>query len=370
MKIGVVKEIKDKEARVALTPAGAAALIEAGHSVLVEENAGLNAGFPTQEYADIGARIQSTAGAWAADMVMKVKEPLESEYPYLHGQMVFTYFHLAGAPPALTEVLLERQCTAIAYETLEDAQGKLPLLAPMSAVAGNMAVWVGCHYLARHNGGRGVQPGLVLGKRYGKVVILGDGVVGRHAARTASGIGTNTFLATRHPDRDFQLEANASNPIESFASNPRAIGEHLKDADLVIGAVLQRGARAPHLVTEAMVKNMRPGAVIVDVSIDQGGCVETSRPTSHSDPVFVRHGVIHYCVTNMPGAYPRTSTMALTAATLPYALRLANEGLAAMRKDAGFARAVNAHAGYVTYRAIAEALGMIHRYRDFDGSTN
>lgn len=248
---------------------------------------------------------------------MKVKEPLASEYPYLQQQIVFTYFHLSGVTPTLTDALLANQTTAVAYETVEDAQGKLPLLAPMSAVAGNMAISIGNYYLARFNHGKGMQLGTVLGTRYGKVVIIGHGEVGRHAAKTAVGIGTQVFVCERYCERVEQLKRDPSPDIHFVVSTPETLARHLEDADLVVGAVYVRGAKTPSVVTEAMVKGMQPGSVIVDVSIDQGGCVETSRPTTHSEPVFEKHGVIHYGVTNMPGAYPRTSTLALTAATLP-----------------------------------------------------
>lgn len=366
MKIGVVKEIKDQEYRVALTPAGADALARAGHALLVQEGAGAGSGFSDEEYRRAGATLVSAEAAWDAEFVIKVKEPLEAEYRYLKNQLVFTYFHLAGAPKALTEALLEGGATALAYETLEDEQGKLPLLAPMSAVAGNMAVSVGGYYLAKFNGGKGVQLGAVLGQRHGKVVILGDGVVGRHAGRTAAGMGSEVWIGGLHADRLAQLQREVSPGIEFFLAQPDPIARHLEDADLLVGAVLHHGARAPHLVTETMVRNMQPGSVIVDVSIDQGGCVETSRPTSHSDPVFVKHGVIHYAVTNMPGAYPRTSTLALTGATLPYILQLADRGLAAVTGNPGFAKAVNVYRGCLTCYPVAEALGLLSRYRVID----
>ncbi len=364
MKIGVVKEIKEEEYRVALTPAGASALIDRGHAVLVERGAGFGSGFADEEYHDVGAIICGTAQAWNTDMVMKVKEPMESEYAYLGGQIVFTYFHLAGVVGSLTETLLARGTTAIAYETLEDEAGRLPLLAPMSAVAGNMATLMGSYYLAGFNHGKGVQLGCILGSCHGKVVVIGDGVVGQHAARVADSMGASVFLAGRKPEREPQLKKKISDKIHFFLSTPDRIGRHLKEADLVIGAVLRHGAKAPHVVTEQMVKSMQPGSVVVDVSIDQGGCIETSRPTSHIAPVYERFGVIHYCVTNMPGAYPRTATIALTTATLRYAMRLADQGLAVLQDDEGFKKAVNICQGYVTCRPVAEGLDLIDRYRD------
>lgn len=364
MKIGIPKEIKNKENRVALTPDGAAALAATGHCVVVERSAGVGSGFSDAEFIQAGAVIGSTAEAWDADLVVKVKEPTEAEYPYLRDQIVFTFFHLAGVPRSLTETLLERGTTAVAYETLEDAQGRLPLLAPMSAVAGNMAALVGAYYLAKFNGGRGVQLGTVLGERHGKVVIIGDGVVGYHAAKSAYGLGANIFVAGIDAEKGERMRRDIG-AVEFFLSSPEAIARHVRDADLVVGGVLRHGAKADYVVTEAMVESMLPGSVIVDVSIDQGGCVETSRPTTHSDPVYEKHGVIHYCVTNMPGAYPRTSTLALTAATFPYVARLVDRGLAELREEAGFAKAVNTYRGYLTCKPVAEAFGLMARYQDF-----
>jgi len=363
MKIGLLKEIKDKENRVGLTPAGAQALAADGHEVRVEAGAGLGSGFADADYARAGALVVATREAWDSDLIVKVKEPLPDEYPYLRDQIVFTYFHLAGVTPTLTETLLERGTTAIAYETVEDAAGRLPLLAPMSGVAGNMAVTMGAYYLARPQGGRGMLLGDVLGRAYGKVVVIGDGAVGRHAARAASGMGAEVFICGRHPQRAAELKRDISPAVNFFLSEPEGIARQLRDADLVVGGVLIRGAKAPRIVSESMVRAMQPGSVIVDVSIDQGGCVETSHPTSHSDPVFVVHGVTHYCVANMPGAYPRTSTLALTAATFPYVRRLASQGLGALRGEVGFAKGVNTHAGHLTCAAVAEGLGLESRYR-------
>jgi alanine dehydrogenase len=365
MQVGVVKEIKDKEHRVALTPAGAEALYDAGHRVVVQAGAGEGSGFTDAQYGDAGACLGSAQESWDSDLVVKVKEPLVAEYPFLKRQILFTYLHLAGVTSTLTEALLTQQTTAVAYETVEDAHGRLPLLAPMSAVAGNMAIMIGSYYLAKFNHGKGMQLGTVLGRRYGKVVIIGDGVVGRHAAKTAIGIGAQVFLAGRHPDRASQLQHDISPDLCFFASTAELVAHHLEDADLVVGGVLLRGAKAPYVVTEAMVRRMQPGSVIVDVSIDQGGCVETARPTSHSEPVFEQHGIIHYCVTNMPGAYPRTSTMALTTATLPYILQLAQHGLQALHDDPGFRKGVNTHAGYVTSQPVADALGLQSKFREF-----
>ncbi len=367
MKIGLPRETKDNENRVAMTPRGVAQLCASGNSVVVQEGAGVGSGFSDAEYAAAGARIGDVEEAWDVDLVVKVKEPLESEYPFLAGQSVFTYFHLAGCPPHLTRTLLESGTTAIAYETLEDAAGRLPLLVPMSAIAGNMASLVGAYYLARAQGGKGVQLGQVLGVRHGRVLIIGDGVVGFHAARTAYGLGAHVTVAGLDADKAARMRSEIGPDLGFFLSEPRAIAEELRRSDLLVGAVLQHGARADYVVSRDMVAGMEPGSVLVDVSIDQGGCIETSRPTRHSDPVYVSEGVIHYCVTNMPGAYPRTSTLALTEATFPYLARLAEQGLDALRGDPGFAKAINVYRGHITCRPVAEALGMLENYQDWSG---
>jgi len=366
MHIGVLKEIKDRENRVALTPTGAGQLVAAGHAVFVEHAAGVGSGFADEEYAAAGADVVDAAMAWRADLVVKVKEPLESEYRFLRDQLVFTYFHLAGVSPSLTQALLDAKTTAIAYETVEDGGGRLPLLAPMSGVAGSMAPTIGNYYLAKFNGGRGMLLGQVLGQAFGRVLVIGDGVVGRHAARTAIAMGTHVTLAGRQRERVPELQRELSDRFEFIVSEPETIAAAARSSDLVIGAVLVRGARAPVVLTRPMVEAMQPGTVIVDVSIDQGGCVETSRPTSHSNPVYVEHGVIHYCVTNMPGAYPRTSTVALTTATFPYVRRLADHGLASLGDDPGFAKGVNTYAGAITCRAVADALGRTDVYRSLE----
>jgi alanine dehydrogenase len=365
MKVGIPKEIKEKENRVALTPDGARALLQAGHSVLLETGAGAGSGFADADYAAAGASLVSAQAAWDSDLVLKVKEPLEPEYDRLRAQLVFTYFHLAGVTPTLTDALLQRGTTAVAYETVEDEHGRLPLLAPMSAVAGNMAVTMGNYYLARFNNGKGMLLSRIFAERYGKVVVIGDGVVGRHSARVAAAMGARVVIMGLHPERAPQLQKEISADLRFVLSEPEQIAGQLRDADLVVGAVLQRGGRAPQVVSTAMVQAMQPGSVIVDVSIDQGGCVATSRPTTHSAPVYEKYGVIHYCVTNMPGAYPRLSTIALTSATLPYALKLAANGLDALRADPGFARGVNTHVGHITCRAVAEALNRNRDYQPF-----
>jgi alanine dehydrogenase len=365
MKIGVAKEIKDNENRVGLTADGASELVEAGHGVCIECGAGLGCGIADADYEVAGARLVDAASAWAADLVIKVKEPTAAEFGFLRGQIVFTYFHLAGVDVVLTDALLDSRTTAIAYETVEDADGRLPLLAPMSAVAGSMAPLMGSYYLAKFNGGRGMLIGDILGSEYGKVVVIGDGVVGQHAAKVAGAMGGRVVIFGRHPERAESL-ARLAPRLDYVLSNEENIRMHLPDTDLLVGAVLVEGARAPHLVSEDMVASMPDGSVIVDVSIDQGGCIETSRPTSHSDPVYVEHGVTHYCVTNMPGAYPRTSTFALTAATLPYAKRLAEGGVEAALADASFALGVNTFGGKITCRPVAEVLDKMDRYIRLD----
>jgi alanine dehydrogenase len=360
MRVGVPKEIKDNENRVGMTPEGVAELAGSGHAVIIEQGAGLGCSFSDSDYQAAGATIGSAAEAWGAELVVKVKEPLEAEYGFLREQLVFTYFHLAGVTPALTQALLDAGTTAIAYETVEDERGRLPLLAPMSAVAGSMAPIMGSYYLAKFNQGRGMLIGEILGDAYGKVVVIGDGVVGRHAAKVAAAMGPRELVVFgRHEERAAELEASI--PGARYAlSAPDNIEAQVKEADLVVGAVLVEGAKAPWVVTEAMVGQMPEGAVIVDVSIDQGGCIETSRPTSHSDPVYQVHGVTHYCVTNMPGAYPRTSTFALTAATLPYARRIADGGIDAVLADPGFAKGINVQDGKILCEAVADALSTAH----------
>ncbi|MBI4452251.1 alanine dehydrogenase [Candidatus Woesearchaeota archaeon] len=364
MIIGIPKETKDKENRIALTPEGAKQLVSKGHKVLVEKNAGAGSGFIDEDYARNGAAMVDTEKAWNADIVVKVKEPLENEYKFLKKQILFTYLHLAAAPKALTESLLKAETASIAYETVEDSYNRLPLLAPMSAVAGNMSVTIGSYYLAKFNNGKGTMLGEVNGKLYGKVVIIGDGVVGRHAAKTAYGMGANVFIFGRHEERMDHLRDIIGKGAHVLLSTPENIAEHIKDADSVVGAVLVKGAKAPWVVTEEMVKTMQPGSVIVDVSIDQGGCIETSKPTSHTNPIFVKHGVTHYCVTNMPGAYPRTSTLALTNATLPYLLKLASNGFEKSMKDGGFAKGVNTHRGFITYKPVANDLNMDDKFTE------
>ncbi len=363
MKIGIVKEIKDKESRVSVTPQGVAILCEAGHIVIVENNSGIGSGFSNEQYEQAGATLVDVEKVWDVELVVKVKEPLPEEYQYLDRQIIFTFFHLAGVQQELTEALLASKVTAIAYETLEDEQGRLPILAPMSAVAGNMATLMGSYFLASFNQGKGMQLGEVLGKRYGKVVVIGVGVVGRHAAHVAWSMGAEVFIAGLNVEKGNQFIDSDLPGAQFFLSNQENISRHVSDADLVVGAVLSKGAKAPYVVSEAMIKQMDCGSVIVDVSIDQGGCIETSMPTTHSEPVFIKHGIIHYCVTNMPGAFPRTSTIVLSEATMPYLLDLATQGLTGFITSKNLAKAINTFGGYVTYDKVAQALDLQGKYK-------
>ncbi len=362
MDVGIPKETKDNENRVALTPDGAAALTAAGHRVLVERGAGLGSGFADEAYARSGATLVAVDDAWAAALVVKVKEPTPAEYAHLRGQVLLSYLHLAGSEVALTNALLDSRTTAVAYETVEDVAGRFPLLAPMSAIAGAMTPAVGNYYLQKPQGGRGTLLAEVLGRTNGNVLVLGDGTVGWHAARVAGGMGANVVVLGLRAERAGDFEEAAAG-IRFEHSSSEALERHLPETDMLIGAVLNPGARAPHVVSETMVRSMPDGAVLIDVSIDQGGCIATSRPTTHSDPVFVEHGVTHYCVTNMPSAYPRTATFALTAATLPYVLRLANDGPTAALEDSGFSRGVQTRDGFVTYEAVAKSLGLEAKLR-------
>jgi alanine dehydrogenase len=358
MIIGVPKEIKDSEARVGVTPAGVKALTEAGHKVLVETQAGALSGFPDEDYQDAGAEMVGEAGqVWGkSEMVVKVKEPIEREYVFFReGLVLFTYLHLAPLP-ALTDKLLETKIIGIAYETVRDCQGTLPLLTPMSEVAGRMSVQVGATYLEKEHGGRGILLGGVPGVPPAHVTILGGGVVGTNAAKIALGFGAKVTLVDVNLNRLRELDDIFNGRLYTLASNSYNVAHATKEADLVIGGVLIPGATAPRIVTRAMVADMKKGAVIVDVAIDQGGCVETARPTSHSNPSYVVDGVVHYCVTNMPGAVPHTSTLALTNSTFPYLLRIANLGAReALKQDAGLAEGLNTWMGTLTYRGVAES---------------
>ena len=358
MIIGVPKEIKDNEARVGVTPAGVKSLTEAGHAVLVETQAGALSGFPDDEYQNAGAEITGEAGyVWGkSEMVVKVKEPIEREYAFFReGLVLFTYLHLAPIP-VLTQKLLDSKVIGIAYETVRDRQGTLPLLTPMSEVAGRMSVQVGAAYLEKEHGGRGILLGGVPGVPPAHVTIVGGGVVGTNAAKIALGFGAKVTIIDVNLNRLRELDDIFSGRLYTLASNSYNLAHATREADLVIGGVLIPGATAPKLVTRAMVANMKKGAVIVDVAIDQGGCVETARPTSHSNPSYTVDGVVHYCVTNMPGAVPHTSTLALTNSTFPYVLRIAQHGAKeALRLDAGFAEGLNTWLGVITYRGVAES---------------
>jgi alanine dehydrogenase len=360
--VGVVKEIKAYENRVAMTPAGVAAMVKAGHQVIVEKDAGKGSGFEDAEYIQAGATIiPNAADIWAkAEMIMKVKEPLPSEYGYFReGQILFTYLHLAPEPE-LTRQLVAKKVIAIAYETVQLADRSLPLLTPMSEVAGRMSVQIGAHFLEKAHGGRGVLLGGVPGVAPGNVVIIGGGVVGTNAAKMAVGLGAQVTILDISAERLRYLDDIFQGRLQTRVSSEWVIAEAVAQADLVVGAVLIPGARAPKLVTEEMVRRMKPGSVIVDVAIDQGGSVETiDRITTHADPVYEKHGVIHYAVANMPGAVPRTSTYALTNVTLPYALQLANRGWRkALTENAALAKGANVIDGHVTYQAVAEAHGL------------
>lgn len=361
MKIGIPKEIKTNENRVSLVPAGAEALVAAGHTVYVEQGAGEGSGFADDQYTAVGAKLLPTADAvWKeAEMIIKVKEPIAVEWPRMRkGQTLFTYFHFA-ADEKLTKAHLDSGATCIAYETVELPTRELPLLTPMSEVAGRMAVQEGAKYLEKLYGGRGVLLGGVPGVPPAKVVILGGGVVGVNAAKMAAGMGAKVvILDTSLPRLRYLSDVMPSN-VQLIFSNRQNILEQITTADLVVGGVLLPGAKAPKLIRREDLKTMRPGAVIVDVAIDQGGCVETIKATTHENPVYTVDGIIHYGVANMPGGVPRTSTLALTNATLPYALKLANKGWKqALREDGALLKGLNVVDGKVTYQGVAEAFGM------------
>ncbi|MBX5495522.1 MAG: alanine dehydrogenase [Bryobacteraceae bacterium] len=358
MIIGVPREVKDNETRVGLVPSGVSALVEAGHEVIVQTRAGTGSSIPDEEYMEAGAHISATPNeVWSAsDMIVKVKEPQPSEYAHLRpGLILFTYLHLAPLPE-LTQVLLDRRVTSIAYETIREADNSLPLLTPMSEVAGKMSVQVGAQYLEAPNGGRGILLGGIPGVRPANVVILGGGVVGHNAAKVALGLGANVTIIDRNLNRLRELEDIYNGQVTTLASNTFAVRDSVRQADLVIGAVLIPGASAPKVVRRDMISLMKRGAVMVDVAIDQGGCFETSRPTTHTDPIYFVDGVLHYCVSNMPAAVPHTSTLGLTNATFPYVLELANKGFArACEENPALREGVNTYQGQVTYPAVAES---------------
>lgn len=363
MIIGIPREVKDSEYRVAATPEGVRELTRVGHEVVVESGAGLGSALADGDFRAAGARVLPDADAVfaQAEMILKVKEPQPEEFErFRPDHLLFTYLHLA-ADKALTGFLVERGLVAVAYETVELPDGRLPLLAPMSEIAGRMAPQEGAKYLERPSGGRGVLMGGASGVQPARVVVIGAGMAGLNAAWIAAGMEAEVTVLDKNVDRLRHIDQIQRGRVQTVMSSDLAIERLVTDADLVIGAVLIPGARAPHLVTEEMVRAMRPGSVIVDISIDQGGCVETSRMTTHSRPVFTVHDVVHYCVGNMPGAVPRTSTYALTNATLPYVLDIASKGLeAAVREDPALALGVNVYRGHVTNRGVAEAHGMVY----------
>lgn len=360
MRIGIPKEIKNNENRVAITPAGVLALVNAGHEVLIEINAGLGSSFTNESYQDAGAIIvEDATSVWeSTEMIMKVKEPISSEYKYFRKDLIlFTYLHLA-AEPDLAKALKDSGVLAIAYETVS-VNRTLPLLTPMSEVAGRMASQIGAQFLEKNNGGKGILLSGVPGVKRGKVVVIGGGMVGTNAAKIAIGLGADVTILDLSPDRLRQLDDIFGNQLTTLISNPYNVAEAVKEADLVVGAVLIPGAKAPKLVTEEMVKSMSPGSVIVDVAIDQGGIFETvDHITTHDNPTYIKHGVVHYAVANMPGAVPQTSTIALTNVTVPYALQIANKGaVQAILDNDALAKGVNVANGEITFEAVATDLG-------------
>ena len=358
MIIGCPKEVKTREYRVGLVPGGVAALTTRGHQVFVEQGAGLGSGLGDSDYETAGAKIlDKAADVWAkAEMIVKVKEPIASEYPLMReGQTIYTYFHLAADKP-LTRALLDRKVAAVAYETIQTDDGQLPLLKPMSEVAGRMAVQVGAVCLEKEHGGKGVLLSGVPGVRRGKVVILGGGTVGTNSAKLASGMGADTVILDVSNNRLAYLDDIFGSRITPVYSDPAQIARYVREADLVIGGVLIPGAKAPKLVSEKLISEMHEGSVVVDVAVDQGGCIETCHPTTHDHPTYMVHGVVHYCVANMPGAVSQTSTFALTNATIGYGLRLADFGVVeAVKRDRVLALGVNTFNGHCTYKAVAEA---------------
>lgn len=361
MRIGVPKEIKNNENRVAMTPAGVVSLLRHGHEVYIEKGAGLGSGFMDEDYVSAGATLVETPEeAWSKEMIMKVKEPLPSEYSFFReGLILFTYLHLAPEPE-LTKALIDNKVIGIAYETVQLPNRSLPLLTPMSEVAGRMAPQIGAQFLEKVNGGKGILLSGVPGVHRGKVTIIGGGVAGTNAARMAIGLGADVTIIDLNPDRLRQLDDIFGSEITTLMSNPYNIQEAVKESDLVIGAVLIPGAKAPKLVTEDMIKSMKPGSVVVDIAIDQGGIFETTdRITTHDHPTYEKYGVVHYAVANMPGAVPRTSTIALTNVTVPYALEIANKGYKqACLENEALLKGINTIGGFVAYQAVAEAHGL------------
>ncbi|SME68996.1 Alanine dehydrogenase [Bacillus cereus] len=368
MRIGIPTEIKNNENRVAMTPAGAVHLVQNGHEVFVQKGAGLGSGFTDEEYVQAGAKLVETAEeAWNQDMVMKVKEPVASEYGYFReGLILFTYLHLAPEPE-LTKALIDNKVASIAYETVQLDNRSLPLLAPMSEVAGRMSAQIGAQFLEKNKGGKGILLAGVPGVKRGKVTIIGGGQAGTNAAKIAVGLGADVTIIDLSAERLRQLDDIFGNQVKTLMSNPYNIAEAVKESDLVIGAVLIPGAKAPKLVTEEMIQSMEPGSVVVDIAIDQGGIFETTdRITTHDNPTYEKHGVVHYAVANMPGAVPRTSTLALTNVTVPYAVQIANKGYKeACLGNTALLKGINTLDGYVTFEAVAEAHGL--QYADAKG---
>ena len=364
MRIGIPTEIKNNENRVAMTPAGAVHLVHNGHEIFVQKGAGLGSGFTDEEYVQAGAKLVETAEeAWNQEMVMKVKEPVESEYGYFReGLILFTYLHLAPEPE-LTKALIDNKVVSIAYETVQLDNRSLPLLAPMSEVAGRMSAQIGAQFLEKNKGGKGILLAGVPGVKRGKVTIIGGGQAGTNAAKIAVGLGADVTIIDLSAERLRQLDDIFGNQVKTLMSNPYNIAEAVKESDLVIGAVLIPGAKAPKLVTEEMIKSMEPGSVVVDIAIDQGGIFETTdRITTHDNPTYEKHGVVHYAVANMPGAVPRTSTLALTNVTVPYAVQIANKGYKeACLGNSALLKGINTLAGYVTFEAVAEAHGVEYK---------
>lgn len=367
MRIGVPTEVKNNENRVAMTPAGVVNLALYGHEVVIESGAGLGSGFSDEDYKAAGAQIVETAKeAWNQEMIMKVKEPVSSEYAYFQeGMILFTYLHLAPEPE-LTAAMLDAKVTGIAYETVQLPNNSLPLLTPMSEVAGKMSTQIGAQFLEKIHGGGGILLGGIPGVSRGKVTVVGGGVAGTNAAKVAVGMGASVTILDLNPDRLRQLDDLFGRDVQTLISNPLNIADSVKDADLVIGAVLIPGAKAPKLVTEEMIKSMKPGSVVVDIAIDQGGIFETSdRITTHDNPTYVKHDVVHYAVANMPGAVPRTSTIGLTNVTVPYAVQIANKGFKkAVQENEALKKGVNTFEGYVTYKAVAEDQGVEYKSVD------
>ncbi|PWN76700.1 alanine dehydrogenase [Bacillus paranthracis] len=361
MRIGIPTEIKNNENRVAMTPAGAVHLVQNGHEVFVQKGAGLGSGFTDEEYVQAGAKLVETAEeAWNQDMVMKVKEPVASEYGYFReGLILFTYLHLAPEPE-LTKALIDNKVVSIAYETVQLDNRSLPLLAPMSEVAGRMSAQIGAQFLEKNKGGKGILLAGVPGVKRGKVTIIGGGQAGTNAAKIAVGLGADVTIIDLSAERLRQLDDIFGNQVKTLMSNPYNIAEAVKESDLVIGAVLIPGAKAPKLVTKEMIQSMEPGSVVVDIAIDQGGIFETTdRITTHDNPTYEKHGVVHYAVANMPGAVPRTSTLALTNVTVPYAVQIANKGYKdACLGNTALLKGINTLDGYVTFEAVAEAHGL------------